>query len=186
MEQNLQTALNYIFASEGGMTIAAAEPGGASNLGISMVTYGDWRKAHKQAAPTITDLQNLTVEEATQIYTANFAAPIRFNDLPSGVDYRLLDIAVNLGVTGGIKCLQIALQTIAKNNPVDGKFTDELLALVKLQNPLTLIEDLSVVWIADKAASPHWNLYQDGWTIRSQRVTAQANQMAQAQANTGG
>lgn len=160
-------SLQHIYRWEGGWTESPNEPGGASNLGISMVTFADWRKANKLPPPTFDDLRNITKEEAGQIYAIRFAIPIRFNELPLGVDYRMLDIAVNLGAAGAIHLLQKIFGAVE-----DGLFlSNSLLAAVIAQPATQIIQELSDGWIAIKKTQS-WTKYGRGWTNRNNDVTA--------------
>ena len=163
------------------MTVSPGEPGGASNLGVSMVTFADWRKLQGQPPPTMEDLGNLTEDEASKIYARKYATPIRFNELPLGVDYRLLDIAVNLGAAGSLVQLQKIFDA-----PTDGLlFSNALMAAVLAQPAPQLIQELSDAWIAVKKTQ-NWAKYGRGWTNRNNDVTAVALAMAQPQATANG
>jgi len=175
---NLARALAFIDEDEGPeLNIGGSEPGGSSKHGVSMTVLQEWHQSHGLPPPTMDDMRAVDATLAGQIYTAKFADPIRFNDLPGGVDYRLLDIAVNLGVAGGVMALELALQVW----PVDGVMTDALLASSRQIDPHALIEALSAVWISKKHESPNWNPspitrngYGRGWTNRNIRATARA------------
>src|ERR1019366_8219512 len=100
----------------------------------SVVALSDWNKKHGKPAATITDVGNMTTDLAGQIYTEDFLDPIRFNDLPPGVDYRLADICVNLGVSGGITALQLALGM----RPLTGIMDSATLGYVRTADPQAL------------------------------------------------
>lgn len=175
---NLAQALAFIDQDEGPeLNVGGSEPGGSSKHGVSMTVLQEWHKANGLPPPTMDDMRAVDAVLAGKIYTANFAAPIRFNDLPAGPDYRLLDISVNLGVAGGISALQLALGIW----PVTGIMSDVLVALAKAKPPRELIAALSAVWVSKKHESPNWNPspitktgYGHGWTARNIRATARA------------
>jgi lysozyme family protein len=48
----------------------------------------------------------MKVEQAKAIYRQRYADPMRFNDLPSGVDYTVLDYAINSGLGRSGKVLR--------------------------------------------------------------------------------
>ena len=106
MQTNLAASLAYITGDEGGeLNVSPDEPGGASKWGVSLTVLSEVRGK----VCTVADVGALTQDDANQIYAARFAVPIHFDDLPGGVDYRMLDCAVTLGITGSIDVLQMAL-----------------------------------------------------------------------------
>lgn len=175
---NLPAALGFIDEDEGPeLNIGGSEPGGASKHGVSMTVLQEWHALHGLPAPTMDDMRSVDATLAGQIYAAKFAEPIRFNDLPGGVDYRLLDIAVNLGVTGGIMALQLALGLW----PVNGVLDDATLAAAQRAEPRALVFALSATWISKKHESPNWypsaitkSGYGHGWSNRNARATSRA------------
>lgn len=183
MKQNLSAALAYVLEDEGSeLNIGGSEPGGGSKYGVSMVNLIDWNAARGLPAPTLDDLARMTPDLANEIYTATFANPLRFDDLPGGIDYRLLDIAVNLGLTGGTKALQVAL----KIWPDTGKMDDALVAAATAIEPKALVMALGAVWLSKKHESPNWNPspitargYGHGWTNRAIKAEARALAMIQ-------
>lgn len=174
MEANLPNALTQILLSEGNKpNISPNEPGGASKFGVSVSALSDQHKAHNLPPATIDDVVALTDEQARAFYTERFASVIRFNELPSGVDYRLLDIEVNLGPTGGIQLLETTLGIF----PVTGKMSDTIISKVKIFDPKALIFALGAAWLAKKHTSPNWDRYGHGWSNRSNAANAFALSM---------
>ena len=64
-DQNLDVCLAFVFAEEGGYTDDPMDPGGATNLGITLDELSRWR----HTAVTKDDVRNLQKPEATAIYT---------------------------------------------------------------------------------------------------------------------
>jgi len=87
-------AMMRVFADEGGFTNDPVDPGGATNFGI---TIFDARKYWKPDA-TPNDVRNMPKVVASDIYRKHYAAPMRYDDLPAGFDYSMLDAAINSGV----------------------------------------------------------------------------------------
>ena len=178
MLSNRQAALSFILEDEGDeLNIGGSEPGGGSRYGLSIAFLTDYRRKQGQPAATIADLKALTSDSAGQIYSDTLLAPIRFDELPAGVDYRLADITTNLGLTGGPTALQLALGMW----PLTGAMDDATMAAVKAAEPMGLVKALSAVWIATKHTSPNWNPspitksgYGHGWSNRNARATARA------------
>lgn len=64
MKRNFQTVMPYIFSEEGGYADNPADPGGATNMGITINTLSAWEG--RQVSPQ--DVKELTQATATQIY----------------------------------------------------------------------------------------------------------------------
>lgn len=87
-------AMARVFADEGGYTNDPVDPGGATNWGITII---DARKYWKPNA-TADDVRNMPKSVASNIYRAHYANPMRYDQLPAGFDYSVLDAAINSGV----------------------------------------------------------------------------------------
>lgn len=178
MNINLAAALAYIDQDEGPeLNVSASEPGGASRHGVSVTFLSDWRKTKGLPPATIDDAAAVTSETAALAYTDMFAVPLRFNELPGGPDYRLLDIAVNLGLHGGIIALQLAIGMW----PLTVAMDDVTVALAKQADPKALVMALGAVWISKKHESPNWGPspvtktgYGRGWMNRCNKANARA------------
>lgn len=175
---DLAAALSYILEDEGPeLNIGGSEPGGGSKYGVSMVNLIDWNKARGLAVPTLDDLAKMTPEFAGQIYTETFANPLRFNDMPNGVGYRVLDISVNLGLHGGGRLAQAVFGVWQG----DGTIDDATIAAISRVDAKTGVLMLGAAWIAVKRQSPNWgqsqitkNGYGHGWSNRKNKADARA------------
>jgi lysozyme family protein len=174
---NRGSALAFIDEDEGPeVNESASEPGGISCRGVSLIALADYNAKHGLPAPTFDDVRAMTAELAGKVYTMNYLDPIRFDDLPSGVDYRLADVSVNLGVTGGITALQLALGMW----PLTGIMDAATLGMLNGDAKVTILS-LSAAWIAKKHESPNWGPsavtprgFGHGWSNRNIRATARA------------
>lgn len=102
MKSNFQKVMPYIFSEEGGYADNPADPGGATNMGITIATLSAW-DGH-QVSPE--DVKEMTPATATQIYQAQFWNKIDGDNLPSGLDDALFDFSVNSGPAGTARMLQ--------------------------------------------------------------------------------
>lgn len=108
--------MDFVYIDEGGFAVRAIEPGGAVNMGISFERFEAWRALKGQHGVTHDDLKNMTRPEATEIYARFFFIPAHFDDLPSGVDYAVLDPWIN---GGGLVILNRALGFKDDHKPFD-------------------------------------------------------------------
>jgi lysozyme family protein len=168
--KNITAALDIIIFWEGPeVNRSPKEPGGISHYGISLQTYADYCKKNKLPAPTADDIANLTEAQARTFYSNVFLPAIRFNDLPSGVDVRAVDIAVNLGITGGVQLLQMVIGAF----PLTSSLSDDQIKTINSYDPKAVILALSTGWISNKHTHTSWfddgtgHGYGAGWTNRN-------------------
>jgi lysozyme family protein len=100
--ENFGAVMSEVFAHEGGYVNDPRDPGGATNMGITIGTLSAWRG--KPVTPE--DVRALTKGEALAIYRARYWVPVRGGDLPEGLDLVAMDGAVNSGVSCGARWLQ--------------------------------------------------------------------------------
>jgi lysozyme family protein len=93
MRENFDRLLPLILKHEGGYVNHPDDPGGATNLGVTIGTLSGWlgRPATKA------DVKALTVAKVAPIYRKNYWDVMGCDALPSGVDYVVFDPAVNSG-----------------------------------------------------------------------------------------
>ena len=94
MKSNFENCLRFVLQYEGGFVNHPADPGGATNLGITRATLARWRNR----PVSIAEVRTLTRDEAAAIYRAHYWNAIGGDLLPAGVDLIGFDIAVNMGV----------------------------------------------------------------------------------------
>lgn len=87
-------AMIRVFADEGGYTNDPVDPGGATNFGITIHDASMYWKAN--ATPM--DVRNMPKDVAKDIYRKHYADPMKYDALPAGFDYSVLDAAINSGV----------------------------------------------------------------------------------------
>jgi len=110
-------AAKYILAVEGGYVNNKADPGGATNFGVTQRTLG---VARKTIACLPEDVKDLTEEQALMIYEFLYWKPAKCCKLPSPVDLVVFDSAVNCGARTSVKFLQEALNLFGAGLVVDG------------------------------------------------------------------
>jgi lysozyme family protein len=112
MYENVGFVLDRVFLSEGGYAERATEPGGAVNMGISFEQFSKWwyRTHIAGSKPTFEDLKVMPRSVAEDIYGTEFLSRVRFDVLPSGVDYAVADFAINSGVSGALNACRDALK----------------------------------------------------------------------------
>lgn len=108
MKQSLPVYMPKLLKHEGGYVDHPRDPGGATNMGITIGTLREYRGR----PVTKEDVRNLTVEEATEIYRLRYWLKIKGDELLAGPDIALFDIAVNSGVGRAVQWMHL---TVGKN-----------------------------------------------------------------------
>lgn len=149
-----------VFPWEGGYTNDANDPGGPTNWGITIADARAYWKPTASAA----DVKSMPKSMAEDIYRKHYAIPIRYDDLPAGVDISVLDYAINSGVGRSGKVLRRLVGLPDNTSAV----TDEVIAAVKKRDPKALINAIDNERLAFLKTLKIWPTYANGW---SRRVT---------------
>jgi Glycosyl hydrolase 108 len=87
--------LTFTLRAEGGFVDDPADPGGATNMGITLATYRDCSNDQDLGAVQVEDMTRRT---ARAIYRTLYWNPLRADALPDGVDLSVFDMGVNAGM----------------------------------------------------------------------------------------
>ena len=150
-----------VFPHEGGYTNDAADPGGPTNWGITI----DDARAYWKPGATADDVRNMPKSVAEDIYAAHYAAPLRYDDLPTGVDYAVLDYGINSGIGRAARVLQ---QLVGVN--ADGVIGAETLAAMAKRDPAALVNAICDERLAFLQALSTWPVFGVGWGRRVAEV----------------
>lgn len=188
MQTNRAAALAYIDQDEGPeVNVSSGEPGGISCRGVSLTVLQEYNKAHGLPAATFDSVRAMTADLAGKVYSWRFLDPIRFDELPAGIDYRMADCAITLGLTGVAVVTQMALLMW----PVTGRIDDDTLKAIKGDDPHILLAALDAAWLTwkhsqgdDAHAAKGWKDHGHGWTNRVRNVHGRALALMGAQRST--
>lgn len=168
---NFERALPLVLKHEGGYSDHPKDPGGATNLGVTIGTLSSWlgRPASKA------DVKALTRATVAPIYRKNYWAAIRGDELPAGLDYAVFDFAVNSGPKRAAMALQRAV----------GVADDGVIGSITLANVANRPVDATIERImADRMTFLRrlstWPTFGKGWTARCDGVLKEALAMAAA------
>jgi lysozyme family protein len=162
-------ALARVLAHEGGYSDDPRDPGGATNLGVTLGTLSGWlgRPATKA------EVRALTPAAVAPIYRRAYWDRIRGDDLPAGIDYAAFDFAVNSGVTRAVMALQRALDVADDGRP--GPLT---LAAASREPAAGVVARLSAERLAFLRRLSTWPVFGRGWQRRVEEVRAAALALA--------
>lgn len=171
MQSNFAASIALVLRAEGGYADNAKDPGGATNMGITRATLAAWRGVPVNRLPK-SEVRNLAVAEATTIYRARYWTPIYADDLPAGLDYAVMDYAVNSGPSQAAKDLQRVLGVT-----VDGRIGPKTVAASKAAMP-GVIDRLCDARLAFLRGLSTWATFGKGWASRVESVRKAARDMA--------
>lgn len=139
-----------------------------TNLGV---TKRVWEAYTGKPANEAT-MRGLTPEMVKPLYKANYWDKVRGDDLPSGVDYCLFDIAVNSGPSRAVILLQRALGV-----KDDGSLGPVTLAKAAAADPKDLVKKICAARLAFMKSLSTWATFGKGWERRVSEVQATASTM---------
>lgn len=150
---------------EGGYVDHPADPGGATNLGITIGTLSGYlgRPATKG------EVKALTSERVKPIYRARYWDAMHGDELPAGVDFAVYDFGVNSGPSRAIAALQRAVGVAD-----DGHLGPITLDAARLCDPATTVERICDDRMAFLRRLSTWRTFGKGWTTRVGEVRVQA------------
>ena len=97
---NIEQALKRLLGNEGGYVDHPADPGGATNYGITQLVA----REHGYSG----DMRDFPLSMAIGIYRSDYWAPIKADQLPEELRFHVFDAAVNSGPAQAVKWLQRA------------------------------------------------------------------------------
>jgi lysozyme family protein len=146
--------------SEGGFVNDPDDPGGATNMGITLKTLANWRGVRWQDL-AVSEVRNLTMAEANQIYKRNYWDTVSGDDLPAGLDYAVYDHGIMSGPGRAIKDLQRTLGIV-----VDGVIGSGTLNAIEKSDTESVIIAYCNRRFAFLKKLKTFKKFGKGWTMR--------------------
>lgn len=168
---------------EGGYGWDKADPGGPTKYGITCYDLaehmGQKMDSMTRWAPVV---RAMTLETAEAIYKTKYAAKVRYDDLPAGVDTSTYDYGVNSGYARPIRVLRSILKT-----PGGVIMDDGLINAIRAHDPAEVIKAIN----AERLQFMHairggsaWAQFGGGWGARVADLKAYSLHLA-AEAKAG-
>ncbi len=169
----LDECLDFTLREEGGFVDDSRDPGGATNMGITLATYRAWcNDPHADAA----ELRALPRSTATCIYGSDYWNRLRGSAMPAGLDLLVFDFAVTCGTMRSARELQAALGLPTPQ--IDGSIGPETLLRAGLAHRGDLISQLTKRQIMFYRVLPAFPVFGNGWLARTERRRVKALAMA--------
>src|SRR5712692_4452895 len=105
-DTRFDSSLQFVLKWEGGFVDDPADPGGATNKGITQGVYDSYRKRKGLAHQGV---KSISDAEVSEIYQSSYWDAAKCGSLPAPLDLVEFDTAVNMGVGRAVKFLQHCL-----------------------------------------------------------------------------
>ncbi len=161
-------ALAHVLEMEGGYSDDPYDPGGPTNLGITLRVYADWKGVAADAALK-QELQGIPESAVRAIYATRYWTPADCDDLPPALALFHFDTAVNHGVTGAIRLLQQAVGT-----DVDGEMGPLTLGAIASATVESSLRTYAEVRRERYRTLPHFWRFGRGWLARVDSTLSRA------------
>ncbi len=165
----LDDCLLFTLREEGGFVNDPRDPGGATNMGVTLATLRVWRDDPHLG---VADVRALTRDMATSIYGADYWNKLRCDALPPGLDLIAFDFAVTSGTLRSAKLLQAALGFQGAN--VDGSIGPDTLQVAGACDLAWLIPALGDAQATYYRGLSTFRVFGAGWLARTARRKAAA------------
>jgi lysozyme family protein len=158
---NFDKAFELLIGHEGGYTTnpkdAGNWTGGKVGVGVNKGTkYGIAANSY----PNL-DIKNLSLDQAKAIYKRDYWDKVKGDQLPQSLAFHVFDMAVNSGVSRGIKLLQ---KTIGTNE--DGLIGPKTLAAVNAMNVNHAIHIYNANRLQFYTSLRDFSVFGKGWVNR--------------------
>lgn len=172
-----ERSLVKVLRHEGGFVNHPRDPGGATNLGISL-RYARGRGSlfdlDGDGDVDVDDIRLITVATAAPAYHQDFWLTVRADEIPAGLSHAVFDAAVNSGPARAIRWLQAAVHVTQ-----DGLFGPKTLAAVRgVNDAASVAAAVCEVRLAYLRTLNTWNTFGGGWQSRVSRVVDEAKRLA--------
>lgn len=117
-KESYKGSLQLVLAHEGGYVNHPADPGGATNKGVTQKVYDQYRRSHNLAPRSVRHIED---HEVQGIYRRSYWDKVEGDRLPAGLDYAVFDYGVNSGVSKAAKDLQRTLNQNANMYGISGQ-----------------------------------------------------------------
>jgi lysozyme family protein len=164
-----EKAVEIVLQHEGGFVHHPKDPGGATKFGITRETLS---RARGRPA-SVEDVRALTRAEAIGVYRGLYWDVVRADELPSGLDLAVFDLAVNSGCVRAARMLQTALGV-----PADGIVGPVTLRAACAHDSTETIRRLTRDRLGFLGRLAAWPVFGRGWRRRVLAVEQGALRLA--------
>ena len=144
------------------------DPGGMTNLGVTKAVYDEFYETDADEDT----MRGITEKDVRPIYHQNYWMKCKCDDLPTGVDLMVFDIAVNSGPGRAGKILQRVVGAT-----VDGGIGPQTLGMVAKMEPQDIIRAMELEREDFYRSLPTFDAFGKGWLKRNKHTADAASEM---------
>lgn len=168
-------AVLVILEHEGGFSNHEADPGGATNFGISLrwlKTQGLYGDLDDDGKVDIEDIKAIDIEIATRIYRDKWWNKYHYDRfIDCSIATKVFDISVNMGGRRAHKILQQAINYLGGNLVIDGIIGPITVKSANIENPGALLDEIRKeqkrFYLSLIAKRPAMAVFRRGWLRRA-------------------
>ena len=168
MKENFEACLNFVLKHEGGWSDDPHDPGGATMKGVTLLAY----KVYLGRLPSKEELRNIPDDHLIDLYRTRYWDNASCDDLETGVDLVVFDMAVNGGVGRSSRMLQRCVGA-----SVDGAIGAKTIALTNGILPRDLVIRFSTERRNFYKTLETFDRFGKGWLRRTNECEAKALDM---------
>ena len=168
-------AIVTVLKHEGGFSNHEADPGGATNYGISLRwlksqgMYGDF---DDDGDVDIDDIKALDVETATRIYREKWWSRYHYDRIKDcDIATKIFDMSINMGGNRAHRILQHAINSLGGNLIIDGIIGPITIKAANVETPYILLaeirEEQKRFYLRLIAKRPAMEVFRKGWLRRA-------------------
>jgi uncharacterized protein (TIGR02594 family) len=158
-----------IFAYEGGFVNHPDDPGGATNMGITIDTL----RAYRKKSVSVLDVQQLTKQEAGEIFRQKYWNVNSCDSLPKPLALLTFNASVLFGPHRGAEFLQTALNKQGAKLLIDGDIGPQTIAAAQRVLIKQAVDDFVALQRALHEASKN-KVFLKGWLNRMAQIEVAA------------
>ncbi|MDO9414573.1 glycosyl hydrolase 108 family protein [Pararhizobium sp.] len=152
----------YIDKWEGGYVDHPADPGGATNMGITQATLARWRGREVSKS----EVKALSRTEQRQIMKALYYDVINADDLPAPLAAVTYNAAILHGTGKAARFLQTVLKKYRPEVEIDGAIGQQTTGAAAAVPAAQVASDFIATELAYLQTLSHWPVFGKGWTSR--------------------
>lgn len=168
-------AVLVVLKHEGGFSNHSADPGGATNFGISLrwlKSQGLYGDLDDDGDVDINDILSLDIEKASIIYREKWWDRYHYDRFKNcSIATKVLDMSVNMGPSRAHKILQRSINTLGGNLSVDGIVGPITITAVNIEDSQTLLDEIrqeqARFYLGLIARRPSMSVFRKGWLARA-------------------
>jgi len=173
---SISVMMSKIIETEGGYVNDPYDSGGPTNYGVTLHTFS----AYVGHEASIEELQQMTKEQAADIFLSEYYLVPNINLLPQSIQYIVTDMSVNHGRMTGVEILQVALNSFLPIDNLKQISIDGIIGPITVRSSIAVINKFTSKALINKICDFREALYQElvvehptnkrfivGWTNRN-------------------